>query len=384
MSLKSIYRGYISNLKNKPQLLRIRKQRVGEWIEIFTKEWGAVVAGKLTKKEKCEIQAYWKEQGYGKIPLYWHRKYKAYSGKLDIRYFPEYLYTTKLEPKLNADFITNVIADKNFVEFIYANVLGENDWIRVPKTLGGCSYGNYFDHNRQPITVNGLSELLCQYSGDCIIKPSVGESSGYGVRLLILENGIDKKTGETVNDIISGYGKNFIIQQRIMEHENWAVLNPSSVNTVRIITYRVDDAIRATGAIMRIGRQGSHLDNAHAGGMYIAVNEEGFLGDYAHVCGFDDRYNIHPDSGICFNKHQIPHMSKVREAALKLHRCLPSIGFVNWDFAVDPDGNVVLIEANFSAGSVWLVQNAHGKAVFGDDTPRMIRLICKKSVRNKR
>ncbi len=76
--------------------MRIRKQYIGEWIEILIKERGAVIAGSLTKEEIQAVKKYWTEQGYGKILLLWHRKYKAYSGILDPRYFPEYLFTTQV------------------------------------------------------------------------------------------------------------------------------------------------------------------------------------------------------------------------------------------------------------------------------------------------
>lgn len=379
MNFKSIYRKYVSRLKNKPQKTRVRKQWIGEWIEIFTKERQAVSSGKLTQDEVNAIQTYWKKQGFGSIPLYWHRKYKAYSGKLDVRYFPEYYFTTQLEPLMNKDAITGVLSDKNLVELLYAKVLYANAWIRVPKQLGGCCNGNYFSSNREPISFDKLKESLSEIceGGEYIIKPSVGESSGHGVRLLLLENGIDQNTGESIAEVLKSYGKDFIVQERIIEHREWAAVNPSSINTVRVITYRVDDDIHATKSIMRIGRDGSHLDNAHAGGMYVAVKPDGRLGKYAYVYGFGNKYEFHPDTGIRFATHRIPGMDRVREAALKLHRCLPSVGFVNWDFVVDKDNNVILIEANLTCGSVWLIQNAHGEAVFGEDTPKMIRMICK-------
>lgn len=378
MSLKSIYRNYIKKMRNKPQKVRLRKQIVGEWIEIFTKERKAVASGKLSKQEKNDIQDYWVKCGYGKIPLFWHRKYKAYSGKLDKRFFPEYLFTTKLEPIGNKDSITSVLSDKNLIDFIFEKALIENSGIKTPTTVGGCSSGFYFDNSREPVSMDLFLEIMKRYTGYCIIKPSVGESSGHGVRLLNLEmGGGDLISGDSIEKIIQGYGTDFIIQERLKECEDWAVLNPSSLNTVRIITYRVSGEIHATDAIMRIGRNGSYLDNAHAGGMYIAVNKDGTLHKYAQVYGFGNRYDKHPDSGIEFGNHKISHMSKVREAALKLHRCLPSIGFVNWDFIVNDEGDVVVIEANLSCGSVWLIQNTHGKGVFGDDTPEMIKMISK-------
>ncbi len=119
---------------------------------------------------------------------------------------------------MNSASITNVLADKNIIEFVYGKVLAENAWIRIPNTIGGSSAGNYFDQNRKPATKEQLIDSLEQLTGEYIIKPSVGENSGHGVHLLLLERGIDLKTGQSISDVIDSYGKDFIIQERIVEH----------------------------------------------------------------------------------------------------------------------------------------------------------------------
>ncbi len=375
MGLKQIYRNYIDRIRRKPQRIRIFKQKLWEQYEIRTVEKQAVKAGRLTPEEIKETREYWKELGIKKVPLAWHQKYKAYSGAFDKRFVPEIYYTTLLEPSSNCDYLIDVLGDKNYINSLFAGVLCKQDWIRAPHAGGGGgSNGFFFGKDGAPVSKDGLIASLKAAKAELIIKPTVGESSGTGVRVLDLENGVDRRTGESIEQIVAQYGKNFVIQERLQEHADWARPNPSSINTVRLISYRLHDCIKVSEAVMRIGRGGSHLDNAHAGGMYIAVHRDGSLGKHAHVYGFGNRFEVHPDTNLRFEGYRIPYMDKIREAAVLLHNCLPNIGYVSWDFMVDTEGRVVLIEANLRCGSVWIIQNAHGTGAFGDDVKELFEL----------
>jgi hypothetical protein len=212
MKVKSVYRKYEKYLSKSSQRLRVNKEYIFQWIEIlFGNDAKLIRRTKLSKEEKIIIEDYWKQYYGRKIPLLWHRKYKAYSGKLDKRYFPEYLYTPKLEPKMQDDNITRVLSDKNLIEMLFARILKDSDNIKIPKTLCGCSHGYYFDGNRKPITHEKCEDIIKHISEYCIIKPTIGESSGHGVRLLHMAEGIDKNSNMTADEIISAYKGDFII-----------------------------------------------------------------------------------------------------------------------------------------------------------------------------
>ncbi|MCD8039318.1 MAG: hypothetical protein LUE96_09580 [Lachnospiraceae bacterium] len=378
MSLKQIYRNYIRKTVEKKQKLRIRKQWIAEWLGILTTDAEAVRSVKLTKAEEKEIQDYWRSLYGKKIPLCWHKKYYAYSGKLDKEYFPEIFYTTRLDPLWNRDRITDVLGDKTLNELIFAKAIHESGQITVPKTLGGCANGYYFSEGRKSCTKQTLTKALGNMQRNVIIKPSVGESSGNGVRLLQLRGGgIDNLTGDTINDVMTLYGENFIIQEVVNENEELKALHPESVNTVRIMTYRINGEVHATPMTIRMGRGKDYRDNGHAGGIFVGMKDDGTLLAKAHMCGSMETFDRHPDTGIVFEGYCISYAEKIREAAFKLHECLPSVGNVNWDLAVDETGNVVLIEANVSCGSMWLFEIPHGKGVFGSDTADIIRMIAK-------
>ena len=372
---RNMYRKYIANLNNKSQKIRLRKQWIYEWYNVLLgADSRTIRRTQLKKEEKYEIQQYW-EKIYGrKIPLHWHKDYYGFSGKLDKCYIPEYLYSTKLEPKFNPDRIARILNDKALTEFLFARVIDHTNDICVPETAGGCSGGFYYDGNRMPISKKGLLDALRGLNGKYIIKPCVGESSGHNVRLLQLDNGIELIGSERIEDIIDAYQNDFIIQKQVHCHKKYAGLHKESCNTLRIMSYRVNGKIKSAPVVMRIGSDGSYLDNAHAGGIYIAVSDNGELSKYAYDCS-GGRYERHPTTGVVFDGYTVPYIDKAKEAASRLHACLPNIGFLHWDLCVNQEGQIVIIECNMSCSGLWIIQKAHGKGVFGEDTEYMISML---------
>ena len=105
------------------------------------------------------------------------------------------------------------------------------------------------------------------------------------------------------------------------------------------MTYRWRDSIRITPATMRIGQGGAYLDNVHAGGMCIFIDNEGYLGDKAFT-EFGDEYSEHPDTHILFNGYQILEFPKVLAAAKRLHEAIPQMGVIHWDFTINENGKI--------------------------------------------
>lgn len=185
--------------------------------------------------------------------------------------------------------------------------------------------------------------------------------------MIDIHNGIDSVSGETVDDLLKHIGNNYVVQERLVCHSSIQKIYSHSVNTFRVITYRWKDRIYTMPVIMRIGRGNSTIDNAHAGGMFIAVNDDGTLHKTAFT-EFRDTFDAHPDTNLIFDRYRIDNFDKILAAALHLHSLVPQLGVYNWDFTINSDGDPVLIEANTEAGSIWMAQMSHGCGVFGDLT----------------
>lgn len=323
----------------------------------------------LSNEQKAAIDKLYLDNYGKKIPYTWHRHFTAYTGKFDVNYFPEMLYIPEFERFQNVNYeYCSVLADKNMLPLIAASV---NDGVKVAKIFLSCSNGMYRDQKFSAVDKDRAIEILSDI-GKVFAKPSANTSSGRNCMILEMQNGIDQISGKTVEEILISFGNDFTIQQLIRCHKSITDIYSKSVNTFRIITYRWKDKIEHMPIIMRIGQGGAYVDNAHAGGMFIAVDDDGTLHEKAFT-EFRKEFNRHPDTGLVFKGHKIANIPEVIGTALKMHEAVPQIGCVNWDFTVDEDGNPLLVEANTKRGSIWLMEMAHGRGVFGDKTKEVLQ-----------
>ena len=73
---------------------------------------------------------------------------------------------------------------------------------------------------------------------------------------------------------------------------------------------------------------------------------------------------MNPDTKIEFARYKLPYFEKITKVAIMVHKCLPSIGYVNWDLEMNRDNQVLLIESNLQCGSLWMFENAWWKTSF--------------------
>lgn len=139
----------------------------------------------------------------------------------------------------------------------------------------------------------------------------------------------------------------YFLQQRIQQHALLSSMHPSSVNTVRLITFARGSSIELFAAAMRIGARGKSVDNWAAGGLIVAIDpQRGELrGEGFYKPGYGGRTNRHPDSGVEFEGFKIPYFSEAVELVCRLHSYLRDIHSIGWDVAITPDGPTV-IEGN--------------------------------------
>ncbi len=323
----------------------------------------------LTEEQRGQIDKLYMENYGKKIPYTWHRHYTAYTKKFDPQYFPEFLFHPKFEYFMNAgNTYAEVLTDKNFIP-----LLAQKGHVRMPHTYLSCTAGLLQDSDGQVLSSAEACRLLADI-GSAFIKPAVGTNSGTGCAVVNFSNGRDSVSQKSVGDILAGYGSDYVVQEKIICHPQVAKLHPSSCNTFRIISYRWGDKFYTTPIVMRIGRKGSFLDNAHAGGIFVAVDDDGTLHDTA-FSEFHESFTAHPDTGVVFHGCHIDGFDGCVQAALRLHSLIPQIGVINWDFTLDVSGMPLLIEANTFDGGIWIVEMAHGKGPFGDRTAAVLRWI---------
>lgn len=321
----------------------------------------------LTPNQKKAIDAFYKENYGATIPYTWHRHYTAFTGRFDVKYFPELLYIPEFEHFINLWSEYNaVFSDKNVLPIV-ANQVG----VKTPRALFSCVRGACKDEEGRIISLSDMIDAL-KNTGEVFLKSTVDSSSGRGCHLACFEDGIDTLSQKPIRELLSELGQDFAIQERLTCHESIRNLYPNSVNTFRIMTYRWHDDIIVAPATMRIGSGGSYLDNIHSGGMCIAIGKDGALHDTAFT-EFNQKFQQHPDTSVKFDNYVIVNFPEVINAAVRLHEALPQLGVVHWDFTIDQYGESVLIEANTRGTSIQLIQRPWGCGAFGEKTAEILQ-----------
>ena len=155
---------------------------------------------------------------------------------------------------------------------------------------------------------------------------------------------------------IARNGRYFILEDLIIPHPQLQILNPDSVNTIRVVTFLDREGPVVLDSFLRIGRKGAFVDNGGAGGIFVHVDPAVGITD-SH--GIDERgfaYESHPDYAYRFSGICMPFWEKalktVKEAAL----ALPGARYVGWDVVCTEENRWIIIEGN--AMTMYIGQQA--------------------------
>ena len=178
-------------------------------------------------------------------------------------------------------------------------------------------------------------------------KPN-NESCGNGIQLI----DVACMDAREVYDIITR--EPGILDEVIIQHHTMKELNTSSVNTVRVFTFRTNNNIYFTGAALRMGTTG-FIDNYSAGGVVASVDvKTGKTKPFAEDM-HGRIYAKHPVSGVIFDGFKVPNWDTATDFLMKIAKEYP-LNYVAWDLAVLEEG-FTLVEAN-PAGMINVIQIA--------------------------
>ena len=138
-----------------------------------------------------------------------------------------------------------------------------------------------------------------------------------------------------------------LLEEGLTQHPLLAELNPTSVNTVRVITrLGPDGSLEIVAAILRVGA-GGRMDNFAAGGVTCPLDvRTGAVSGPLRSKGFGgiDSF-VHPVSGISLEGFVIPHWDDVLAVIREAARRVPQVRTVGWDVVIGPDAPG-LVEGN--------------------------------------
>lgn len=332
----------------------------------------------VTKVDQKKYIQQWKSLG-NVNPIYL-QLFSNYIG-VDIKIAPEDIVHNTIEALLNPIEYRGPYSDKNMYDKLLNNIPN-----CMAKTYIRRIGGHYYDDKYNSILLNQNEiDKLNMLSG-IVAKITVDTSSGLGVRLLSNRDGIlkDKTNNESLSiSYLNELGSDFIVQEYLSQSEFMASFNATSINTLRMLVYRSvkDDNVYILNTILRIGKNGALMDNAHQGGACVGVTHNGnlmnyFVDQYGNIFDEFNGINLSKQSFIIPNWEQIINFAKKVGENVMYHRLL------NLDVMIDNNGKPKLIEFNIRSMGVWVYQYAIGPC-FGDFTDEIIEYCAKNKNRAK-
>lgn len=150
-----------------------------------------------------------------------------------------------------------------------------------------------------------------------------------------------------------------LVEELIVQHPRLAEIHPDSVNTVRMVTILKEDGeVDVVFAGLRIGSEGSFLDNMATGGMCAKLDPDTGVIAKPGTNYRNQVFESHPITGVKLVGREIPHYDQVRAAVREAAKVVPQVRYVGWDVAVTADG-IDLIEGNEYPGHLIIQEPAH-------------------------
>ena len=318
------------------------------------------------KQFEKDSKKYWKLHTNTTINPIWHDFYSSCNGIKDVRYVPENVYYAYIEPFFNRKDFCQCTDDKCYYTERFpkhASPVG----FRRPETILRNIGGMFFDKEFSILKFDEAVRYLASINSGFVIKESITGTGGN--RIIFVEPGV-KKEEEWIKRVFKKYKKDFVIEGIIDQCAETKKLNPTSVNTIRFITFMNQDGVHLLSAVLRIGGKGSRTDNFSTGGVACGINEDGTLKEEGYDQQFNKYIKKHPN-GIEFAGVKIPSYDKARMLVETLHRRFGHFRIISWDIAIGEEYNPILIEFNLTPQSIDLHQINNGP-LFGNLTESVL------------
>ena len=181
-------------------------------------------------------------------------------------------------------------------------------------------------------------------SKQLIIKPSIDSGGGKKVVAFTVNNKKTSYKNLSTETLLSLYKKDFLIQEFLEQSDVMSLLNPTSLNTLRVMSYLNDDGGHILSTTARVGGINSSTDNYSSGGLLCGVYGNGkFMAEgYTKKGAILDK----TFTGVKLDECFVPNYDLVIEMVKSMHIKIPYFKIVSWDIAINKKNLPVLIEYN--------------------------------------
>lgn len=296
-----------------------------------------------------------------RVEPYSYRLFRNYCGN-NPYIIPEDIGHSIIERVLNPIPYRPVYTDKNMFPLIVGR---EN----VPKTIICRINGGPLRDGDYNVISNVDAEQLIYSHDSFIIKPTVGGSSGRGVEKFVkTEKG--KFTPPISKEYMMKYGNDFCLQETIKQSAFMSKFCKTSVNTMRLVTYRSvkDDRVMLSAGILRIGKEGYFVDNTHSGGRYVKIDvKTGLIGNILY--NLERQKSSEKWNGVDFKRNTfiIPNWDEIVEFSIRIGTKILHHRLLALDIALDENNHPILVEYNIGGFSYGLFLST-GQDIFAGET----------------
>jgi len=306
------------------------------------------------KDQKCmlsrqQVKAYqerWKSLGKDIRNIHLNNAY-CFRGVYDVDIVPSNIYYSAIEPALNNKAFGISYEDKARIDWI-------NGAVNVPRIFIRNINGVYYDSNQKEVCGSeiDLNDLIKNEKA-VVVKKTIDSHGGKGV--ILFDRDAEGFLRNTEGDVLTLkyleklFEQDFLIQQFIEQHSFYKQLNPSSLNTLRVVTYRsvVDNKIHILYTFLRVGAPGSRIDNVSKGGMFLCLKEDGHFVDFGLRKGGEKVFELDgfPPFSQMGRLYKIDEVWQLAKEIAVRHVYSRLLAF---DMTVDKHGKVLHIETNTS------------------------------------
>lgn len=281
--------------------------------------------------------------------LDWHITLASVTGRFEPGYVPEDVFFVAIEPALNDRDREIQVTDKNSYDRLGLP-------LPSPETVARIVRGRLVGPDFRDLSMEALVESAARDgASEVVLKPTLGVGGGKDVQFVAPAD-----LPRTLVPLFShrGVWQDWIIQRVFRQSEVVASINPDSVNTLRIMTYRTaSGGVRHLSSVLRVGRRGSRVDNQTSGGLTCGV-DDGVLRPVAHL--MYQPFEAHPDTGVPFAGFRVPGWHEAVRLCISSHGMMPQMDLMSWDVAIDPNEQPVLIEFNTYQQALLMHQKENG------------------------
>ena len=188
---------------------------------------------KCTKEYNEIVIPFWKKYGLRPDKM-WYQIFWDRTHEPDPRYIPDDLWYGVIVPYFSNSQFRRFGEDKCLHDVFF------KDLVR-PETIVKNMAGIFYDAHMCIITKEQAIEKCMVYQGEFLIKPSIDSGEGRLISFFDSQD-LDQKS---LISAIDGLKANFIVQEAVKQHAVLAALNPSSLNTIRVVSFLFEVDIRS-------------------------------------------------------------------------------------------------------------------------------------------